>query len=450
MSKSRIDDLEKSIKRRFKYHLRAIGYQRNGNTIVLPSEEKTLLRSIQSKRRAERLRDEKKFIKSCYPEMRNYFASGSELVPDDIRPHLEVVKSGTEFSDLFRLASLTWGVPVSNGYGRRLRFLVFDKNNNKIMGLIGLADPVFNLGARDDAIGWSSQDRKDRLVDILNAYILGALPPYNMLLGGKLISTIVRTREVKENFYKRYNESKGIISGVAKKPSLVMVTTTSSLGKSTIYDRLKLKHGESKTVEYFTSVGFTLGWGHFHVPNSLFRDMRLYLELKENKYANGYKYGNGSNWRWRASKAALKLLGLNGELMNHGVKREVFLCRLASNADEVLRGDKKRPVYSDLLSVSQVSRLAIDRWVIKRSERRKEYLLWKSENILDLLNPKLTGQSSLLNLANPVQLGSPFENNKVSLSKLDTQFSPTIKISEFKPNDLIGINQNNVHNNVEK
>ena len=99
--------------------------------------------------------------------MRNYFASGSEVIPEDIKPDLELVKGGTDFSDLFRLASLTWGVPVSNGYGRRLRFLVFDKNNDKLMGLIGLADPVFNLGARDDAIGWNSQDRKDRLVDIL-------------------------------------------------------------------------------------------------------------------------------------------------------------------------------------------------------------------------------------------------------------------------------------------
>ena len=450
MTKSQISDLEKSIKRRFKYHLRSIGYQRIGNAISLPSEEKSLLRSIQNKRRTERLRDEKKFIESHYPEMRNYFASGSEVIPEDIKPDLELVKGGTDFSDLFRLASLTWGVPVSNGYGRRLRFLVFDKNNDKLMGLIGLADPVFNLGARDDAIGWNSQDRKDRLVDILNAYILGAIPPYNMLLGGKLVSTLVRTREVKENFYKRYNESKGIISGETKKPSLVMVTTTSSLGKSTIYDRLKLKHGESKTVQYFTSVGFTLGWGHFHVPNSLFRDMRLYLELKEHKYANGYRYGNGSNWRLRASLAALKLLGLNAELMNHGVKREVFLCRLASNADEVLRGDKKRPVYSDLLSVNQVSRLALERWVIRRSERRKEYLQWKSENILDLLNPKLTGLSSLQNLSNPVKLRNPFENKEVPLKKLGIQLSPISRVNEFRTKNLIGINQSLSHNNGEK
>jgi hypothetical protein len=44
-------------------------------------------------------------------------------------------------SDLFRLASLTWAVPVSNGFGRTLRYLVWDEHNDKLIGLIAIGDP---------------------------------------------------------------------------------------------------------------------------------------------------------------------------------------------------------------------------------------------------------------------------------------------------------------------
>jgi hypothetical protein len=68
-----------------------------------------------------------------------------------------------------RLASLTWAVPVSNGFGRRLRYLVWDRNNNKLIGLIAIGDPVFNLSVRDKLIGWTVKDRGERLVNILDA-----------------------------------------------------------------------------------------------------------------------------------------------------------------------------------------------------------------------------------------------------------------------------------------
>jgi len=37
---------------------------------------------------------------------------------------------------------------VSRGYGRQ-RFLIWDQSNEKLIGLIALGDPVFNLRVRD-------------------------------------------------------------------------------------------------------------------------------------------------------------------------------------------------------------------------------------------------------------------------------------------------------------
>lgn len=448
LSENEVEKLEKSIKRRFRRHVQALGYSNNGkDRIIPPSDEKLMLRALQNKKRVEHLKEEKEFIRRSYPDLKDYFASGTEIDVGSISPILRVVEGGTEFSRLFRLACLTWGVPVSAGYGRRLRFVVIDKSNHKLVGLIGLADPVFNLSARDSAIGWTYQDRKARLVNAMNAYVLGALPPYNMLLGGKLVSALVRTREVKNAFSGKYRHAKGIISGVEKKPSLVMVTTTSSLGRSAIYDRVRLRHDHENYTQYFSSVGFTSGWGHFHVPNSLFVDMRKYLELKDHPYANGYKYGNGSNWRLRVAQAALRLVGLNTDLMNHGVKREVFVCRLAANADSVLKGETKRPLYSDLLSAKEVGNLASERWIIPRSNARREYLSWRSEDILKLLNPKLNGLASL-QIQPPIKaLNAGHKNTASTVERVcsNTNLAPTIE-DRIMPPEVTVCTDSNISN----
>ena len=125
---------------------------------------------------------------------------------------LERVRSDTWQSNLFRLASLTWRVPVSRGFGRRLRYLVWDGHNEKLIGLIAIGDPVFNLSVRD-AIGWDCHDRSDRLVNIMDAYVLVAVPPYNMPVGGKLIASLVRSRDLDDDFSQTYGDSAGIISG---------------------------------------------------------------------------------------------------------------------------------------------------------------------------------------------------------------------------------------------
>jgi len=109
------------------------------------------------------------------------------------------------------------------------------------MGIIALGDPVFNLKARDDLIGWNSKDREKRLVNILDAYVLGAIPPYNMILGGKLISCLVRSREVRDDFARKYGKARGIISRKKKGAQLAIITTSSSLGRSSCCGRFSIR-----------------------------------------------------------------------------------------------------------------------------------------------------------------------------------------------------------------
>lgn len=372
---------EAALKRRFRRHLKSLGFQKDANGALLPpGTSKDVVRTVHAAQRADRLAASKLFLTDKLPKLIKHFASGHEVNPAQISPVLEPISSDTWQGDLFRLASLTWSVPVSNGFGRRLRFLVWDENNGKLIGIIAIGDPVFNLSVRDKLIGWDAKARGERLVNIMDAYVLGALPPYNALLGGKLIACLLRTRDVYDHFAKTYGKTTGIISGQEKKARLLAVTTSSSMGRSSIYNRLKLDGAE-----YFRAIGYTGGWGHFHIPDSLFVELRDYLRESGHAYADQHQFGEGPNWRMRTTRTALEALGFNADLLRHGIQREVFMATLATNAVTLLKNGKGRPDLSSLLPAEEVSKRAVERWMLPRSERMPEYTLWRRENLLELL-----------------------------------------------------------------
>lgn len=373
---------EASLRRRIRGNLRALGFRKsNQGVLEIGGNDKDLIRSLHASQKCDRLSANADFLSRRAPKLLKYFASGPDVQPEAIDPKLERVSADTWQADLFRLASLSWSVPVSNGFGRRLRYLVWDSQNEKLIGLIAIGDPVFNLSVRDNRIGWNVQDRRARLVNIMDAYVLGALPPYNRLLGGKMVACLVRSREVYGDFARTYGATTGIISGEEKKACLLAVTTSSSMGRSSVYNRLKLHDRQ-----YFESIGYTRGWGHFHIPDSLFLELRDYLRAIGHRYADEHRFGQGPNWRLRATRAALKALGFREDLLRHGIQREVFICELATNATELLQTGKGCPDLSSLLSVRAVAELAMERWVVPRSRRRSDFLAWQREDLYGLLS----------------------------------------------------------------
>jgi hypothetical protein len=371
---------EPNLKRRLRRHLKSLGFEKTKDGLVYSGEGKDVIRSLHLAQRNELLRVNKSFIAEQLPLLGKYFASGAEVDPANIKPVLKRVQSGTWQSNLFRLAALTWAVPVSHGFGRRMRYLVWDEHNDKLIGLMAIGDPVFNLSVRDHLIEWTLKQRTNRLVNIMDAYVLGAIPPYNMLLGGKLVAAMVRTRDVYDDFGKTYGSTEGIISKKKKKARLLMVTTSSSLGRSSVYNRLKLGG-----VQYLQPIGYTGGWGHFHIPNDLFQDLRNYLRHKKHKYADEHAFGKGPNWRLRTTRTALSELGFKEDMLKHGVKREVFMCCLAKNAITLLKKGKGRASLRTLKTAKEVGKLAVDRWLVPRAERRPEYKLWTVAQLAALL-----------------------------------------------------------------
>ena len=98
----------------------------------------------------------------------------------------------------------------------------------------------------------------------MDAYVIGALPPYNHLLGGKLISYILASNEVRQIYSKKYGRAKTIICK-RKANLLAAIFTTSLYGKSSQYNRLKYKNSL-----LYIPIGSTKGFGTLHLTQETF------------------------------------------------------------------------------------------------------------------------------------------------------------------------------------
>lgn len=105
-----------------------------------------------------------------------------------------------------------------------------------------------------------------------------------------------------------------------------------------------------------------------------------------------HRYGHGPNWRMRATRAALDALGFKADMLRHGIQRQVFISFLAKNAKEILLSGKGEPDVNELLSVAEIGRLARERWMVPRSNRRPEFRQWDISELAELYG----GQSEAL------------------------------------------------------
>jgi len=181
-------------------------------------------------------------------EVREFFADPCEINILNIEPELVEVKTELQ-RKVFNYALTFWSIPVSHGYGRRLRFLVIDRQNGKLIGIFGICDPLIGLKVRDKFIGWSREQKLYRLYNVMTAYVLGAVPPYNKILGGKLVALSTNFKIVRDTFYNKYKSKKTIITKKAQ-AGLVLKKYVFSLAFfiSFLFKYLYLRYSSSESL----------------------------------------------------------------------------------------------------------------------------------------------------------------------------------------------------------
>ena len=311
-------------------------------------------------------RDENRLLKRI--------ASGRDVNPAKVQPRLVEVQRGSEDELLFRYAKLHWSIPVSYGYGRRLRYLVVDEQNHALVGIFGLSDPVIGLPPRDDWIGWTPDTRNHNLRHTMDAYVMGAVPPYSSLLCGKLVAMLAASDEVRTAFRRKYGDTRPAISRDRFDGRLAMLTTTSALGKSAVYDRIS--YGGTPV---YISVGFTNGWGEFHFSNGTYSAITAYARRYCTPSQRSARWGVGFRNRRELVEKCLRKLDIPKDWMNHGIKREVFVVPLASNSVSFLKGEAERLHWFSRPS-AELSEFFKNRWLIPRSQRDSSFQTWDNNS----------------------------------------------------------------------
>ncbi len=315
------------------------------------------------------------WLRRNLPKYLPFFADGSEVVPERITPMLVEVTTEQQHN-IFRVARLLWSLPFSKGYGRRLRFLIMDRANSKLIGLLALQSPPLSFPARDRLFRYPPGRKTEMVNQTMDIQTLGAVPPYNRLLGGKLIALIAASNEVRQVYWRKYSGRVTEMEGRILPPHLVALTTTSAFGRSSLYNRLSYKG-----TLIAESLGYTEGYGIFHLME-LYPLFRKFLESQGISTRGGF--GTGPRRKWQTMVRALDRLGFSSELLRHGVKREVFLFRLVNNLEAYMEGRDAEPSYRHL-PLSELVAWWRERWLLPRAERVDGWREWRKEEIKSLL-----------------------------------------------------------------
>ena len=314
--------------------LKLQGYKIGPGGFSLDNEERDTKRQAHYIAKAERMLDNESLIIDHGDFVKEYMVDGKDIDVTKIDPVLIEVKQGTKWETIFRWWNLVWwSLPYEKAYGRQMRFILWDKYHKAPMGLIGLQSPILSWAVRDKYLGIGAENRDFWVNQSLNAQRLGALPPYNALLGGKLVAAMMSTDYVRRKFKEKYSKVKTILNERDIPANLLFITTTGAYGKSSVYSRLKMK-GEEISI----FLGYTQGTGSFHIPNFLYEDMILFLKKKQFNVQRGC--GNGPSRKIRLIEQAMNLLGFKNGI-NHSIKRSVYLFPFAQNINAVINNNKR-------------------------------------------------------------------------------------------------------------
>jgi hypothetical protein len=362
------------IRREIITALKKQGYQIKKGSFVLNDVCREAKREVHHLAKIERISKRKDFILKNEGFIKEYLIDGIDLNVEKIEPRLIEVQSNSKWETLFRWWNLTWwSLPYEHAYGRQIRFVVWDQYHHAPIGLIGLQSPILSWSVRDNYLGIPHATKDYWVNQSLSAQRLGALPPYNNVLGGKLVAYLMTSDVVRNKFKQKYSDIKTILKNRKLPPRLLFITTTGAFGKSSIYTRLK--YHEEYVAKF---IGYTHGSGSFHIPNDLFEKLVDFLKVEGYEANRGY--GHGPSRKLRLIDQALHLLGFeNGS--THGIQRAVYLFPFVRNLTEVIQGNA-RPQWHHR-TIDGLTDFWKKRWAIPRIEKDVSYRHFQGELFLE-------------------------------------------------------------------
>jgi len=212
----------------------------------------------------------------------------------------------------------------------------------------------------------------------MDAYVLGAVPPYSYLLGGKLVSMLALSNEVRSLFVGVTRG--GEVSSLARDAAASDTPDYNFCSGPVVYVQSPSRRWRSVLVPCW----FDKGYGEFQFSNGLYSTIRSFADRFCDPTAKQSAWGKGFRNKREVVRKALQTLGFGKRFLNHGVKREIFVAPLGADVARFLRGEVSRPRFHDWPAAA-LAQIALRRWVLPRAERdnsfreftRDLYRLWE-------------------------------------------------------------------------
>lgn len=209
--------------------------------------------------------------------------------------------------------------------------------------------------------------------NMMDIIVCGSIPPYNELLGGKLISILACSPMVIRDYTHKYEKQVSEIASrmkgkrVVRDSRLVYLGTTSlyAVGSSQ-YNRIKVPLQNDAFLE-FRRMGITEGYGTVFFSKETTALFSKMLELQDGGKKINHVFGEGTSPRFRLISRGLSSIGIRAEgFLKHYSPRIVYSIDLARNTNRFLLGiDKDVDFGFDLdnsAEIEQKTQELIDYW----------------------------------------------------------------------------------------
>lgn len=209
--------------------------------------------------------------------------------------------------------------------------------------------------------------------NMMDIIVCGSIPPYNELLGGKLISILACSPAVVRDYTYRYRNQVSEIASrmkgqrVVRDSRLVYLGTTSlyAVGSSQ-YNRIKVPLQNDFKLE-FRRMGITEGYGTVFFSKETTALFSKLLVIQDGGKKINHVFGEGTSPRFRMISRGLSSIGIKAEaFLKHYSPRIVYSIDLAKNTNNYLVGFDNDVDYGydldDINAVQQKTQELIDYW----------------------------------------------------------------------------------------
>lgn len=247
---------------------------------------------------------------------------------------------------------------------------------------------------------------------IADVSVCGAVHPYNELLGGKLVTLLLCSQDLRDAYARRYGGQISVIASqmagrpVRKPADLRVLTTTSLYGTgSSQYNRLTLRASEHPGIQYdlrWSAIGRSLtgGYGTLHLSQETVQALRTIGERRHVARRVNNRFGEGTSPRLRQIREGLDALGVESDqVLHHATPRIFYGCELEPGARASLLQATSAPARQAPM-VGAIAEAWRRRWLLGRIDNPEVDLGRRMEglgphSVQAVFRPNEAGQLSL-------------------------------------------------------